>query len=118
MRFITKSRNKEKTVIVSILPFLVDWLDDQKTLHNDKEWEEQRLPGHDFTPKQLFWMSWAQVWCSKWRDEKLKKQIKTGVHSPGEFRIIGSLSNNDEFAKDFNCKKGSFMNPEKKCSVW
>jgi len=96
----------------------VDWLKDQKVKNDDQDWEEQRLPGHNFTPKQLFWISWGQVWCSKYRDGAYKKQIKTGAHSPGGFRIMGSLSNNDDFAKDFNCPKGSPMNPENKCSVW
>lgn len=95
----------------------LDWVNDQKS-SNGKQWEEKKLPGHDFTPKQLFWISWGQVWCAKWRDGALKQQIKTGQHSPGEFRIKGSLSNNNEFSKDFNCPTGSPMNPEEKCSVW
>ena len=100
------------------LIILVDWLKDQKIKNEDQDWEEQILPGHNFTPKQLFWISWGQVWCSKYRDGAYKKQINTGAHSPGGFRTMGSLSNNDDFAKDFNCAKGTPMNPEKKCSVW
>ena len=91
---------------------------DQKLSYNDEKWEEKMLPGHGFTPRQMFWISWGQVWCTKWRDEALKYQIKTDPHSPGEFRIKGSLSNNADFAKDFNCPKGSPMNPEEKCIVW
>lgn len=34
------------------------------------------------------------------------------------FRVIGSLSNFDEFAKAYKCPTGSQMNPEKKCAVW
>eukprot|EP00095_Tigriopus_kingsejongensis_P003378 maker-scaffold153_size302544-snap-gene-2.17 protein:Tk03378 transcript:maker-scaffold153_size302544-snap-gene-2.17-mRNA-1 annotation:"PREDICTED: neprilysin-2" len=79
---------------------------------------ESQLPGLGFSPKQLFWISWGQVWCAKWRDEALKKQIKTGAHSPNEFRIIGPLSNFDEFAQDFKCEPGTKMNPQKKCHVW
>ena len=45
-------------------------------------------------------------------------QIETGQHSPGGYRILVPLSNNDGFAKDFNCKVGTRMNPEKKCKVW
>ena len=95
----------------------VDWVKDQR-LEYGSQWEEKSLPGHGFTPKQLFWISWGQVWCAKWRDGALKQQIKTGAHSPGEFRIRGSLSNNVDFSRDFNCPKGSGMNPEKKCTVW
>ena len=97
------------------------WLKDQQKQHENSKWQEQRLPGlglQDLTQKQLFWISWGQVWCAKWRDGALTKQIKTGVHSPGEFRTMGSLTNSEEFAKDFNCPKHSPMNPEEKCSVW
>lgn len=48
----------------------------------------------------------------------MRSQVLTGYHSPGEFRIVGPLSNNPDFANDFNCPVGSKMNPEKKCFVW
>lgn len=80
--------------------------------------EEASLPGHPYSPQQLFWISYGQVWCAKYRDAALNKIVLTGAHSPGNFRIIGPLSNFDEFARDFNCKVGSKMNPEKKCKVW
>ena len=33
-------------------------------------------------------------------------------------RVIGTLSNFDEFSKVYKCKEGARMNPTKKCSVW
>lgn len=88
-----------------------------------KEWvnrngEEQILPGLNFSPQQLFWISAANTWCSKYRPETLKLRITTGYHSPGEFRILGPFSNMMEFANDFKCSAGSKMNPKKKCGVW
>lgn len=87
------------------------------------EWErrngkEPLLPGLDYTPQQMFWISAANVWCTKNRPESLRMDITTGQHSPEEFRVIGPMSNMLEFSKDFNCPVGSKMNPEKKCSVW
>ncbi|XP_026670737.1 neprilysin-2 isoform X1 [Ceratina calcarata] len=79
---------------------------------------EAKLPGLPYTPEQLFWISAANTWCSKYRPEAMKLRITTGFHSPGKFRVLGPLSNMEEFAKDFNCPVGSKMNPEKKCSVW
>ncbi|KAL5273947.1 Nep2 family protein [Megaselia abdita] len=79
---------------------------------------EQKLPGLDYTPQQMFWISAAQTWCSVYRTETLKMRITTGLHSPAEFRVLGPLSNMDSFAKDFNCPVGSPMNPLHKCEVW
>ncbi|XP_043483736.1 neprilysin-2 isoform X2 [Leptopilina heterotoma] len=84
----------------------------------ERNGHEPKLPGLKYTPSQLFWISAAQTWCSKYRPETLKLRITTGVHSPGEFRVLGPLSNRPEFAKDFNCPIGSTMNPKKKCFVW
>lgn len=81
--------------------------------------EEPRLPGlEDYSPRQMFWISAASVWCSVYRNETLSNRITTGYHSPGEFRVRGPLSNRPEFAADFGCPRGSPMNPEKKCQVW
>ncbi|XP_062124663.1 neprilysin-2-like isoform X3 [Drosophila sulfurigaster albostrigata] len=84
----------------------------------EKHGPEPKLPGLDYTPQQMFWISAGQTWCAKYRKESLKMRITTGVHSPSEFRVLGSLSNMKDFAKDFQCPEGSPMNPVHKCEVW
>lgn len=79
---------------------------------------EKKLPGLPYTPEQLFWISSANTWCSKYRPEAMKVRITTGYHSPGKFRVIGPLSNMEDFSRDFNCPLGAKMNPVKKCTVW
>ncbi|KAI5630567.1 VLP3p-3, transcript variant X1 [Venturia canescens] len=79
---------------------------------------EKRLPGIDKTPKQMFWLSAANVWCAKYTREDLRSRVISDVHSPSEFRVLGSFSNMLEFANDFQCPVGSKMNPIKKCSFW
>lgn len=80
--------------------------------------EEKTLPGLSLNQKQLFWLSAANTWCSKYRPKSLEKRIKTGAHSPGMFRVLGPFSNSKEFARDFNCPAGSRYNPVNKCEVW
>ncbi|KAI5692897.1 hypothetical protein M8J75_003309 [Diaphorina citri] len=81
--------------------------------------EEPRLPGlQQYSPRQMFWISAASTWCSLFRPETLKIRILTDTHSPGEFRVLGPLSNLKEFARDFQCPLGSRMNPPHKCEVW
>ncbi len=62
-----------------------------------------------FTPEQRFFMSWSQVWRTNIRDQRLRLQVKTDVHSPGLFRGLGPLTNLDVFAKAFGCKDGDKM---------
>ncbi|KAG4067966.1 hypothetical protein HA402_010652 [Bradysia odoriphaga] len=82
---------------------------------------EKSMPGlSDYTPQQMFWISAGQVWCSVYREAAMRNHVLTGVHSPGQFRVIGPMSNMQEFADDFNCPVGSPMNPPTadKCVVW
>jgi predicted metalloendopeptidase len=79
---------------------------------------EPMLPGLDYTPEQMFWISAAQTWCSVYRPEAMKMRITTGVHSPAQFRVLGPMSNMHDFSKDYNCPQNSAMNPAHKCEVW
>jgi len=76
------------------------------------------LPGLEgFTFDQLFYISFGQLWCSN-TEEYLLIDYLRDEHSPAKFRVLGSVSNSEHFAKTFNCPKNSPMNPEKKCSLW
>ncbi|KAF9319009.1 hypothetical protein BG003_010058 [Podila horticola] len=78
-----------------------------------------RLPGLEaLTPQQLFFVSYARLWCSKVRPEALLQQVMTDPHSPAEWRIKGTVQNSKYFAEAFKCKRGTPMNPVKKCEIW
>jgi len=62
-----------------------------------------------FTPTQRFYLNWAQVWKNNIRDEALKLRLKTDVHSPGKYRVLGPLSNIPEFHEAFGIAKGDGM---------
>lgn len=80
---------------------------------------EPCLPGlFEYTPRQMFWISSANIWCSVYRPEMLRHCLLTGHHSPGRYRVIGSFQNQQDFADDFHCPAGSYMNPVNKCKVW
>ena len=79
----------------------------------------QKLIGSTLTEDQLFFVGWAQLWCSVCEDKMAKVDIVQDVHTLYKFRVIGPLSNSDDFAAAFNCPAGSPMHrPENKCSVW
>ncbi|CAM4442293.1 phosphate-regulating neutral endopeptidase PHEX [Lepidochelys kempii] len=81
--------------------------------------EEALLPGIEFTHNQLFFLSYAHVRCNSFRPESAREQIHTGVHSPPQFRVIGAMSNFEEFRKAFNCPVNSTMNRgSESCRLW
>lgn len=83
-----------------------------------KHGEEKLLPGLDLNHKQLFFLNFAQVWCGTYRPEYAVNSINTDVHSPGKFRIIGTLQNSPEFSEAYHCQRNTYMNPNRKCRVW
>ncbi|XP_077112455.1 endothelin-converting enzyme 1 [Ranitomeya variabilis] len=80
--------------------------------------EEQVLPSLGLTNDQLFFVGFAQVWCSVRTPESSHEGIITDPHSPSRYRVIGSVSNSREFSRHFQCPDGAPMNPLMKCEVW
>ncbi|CAG2110395.1 unnamed protein product [Medioppia subpectinata] len=80
--------------------------------------KELTLPGLRYTPEQLFWITYGNVWCTQVRPEVSKMFVDKETHSPARFRVIGTLSNLKEFSQSFNCPEGSPMNPLNKCNIW
>lgn len=79
---------------------------------------EECLPLVSYTPRQMFWISAANVWCSKRKPEALKASLLGDFHSPPAARVTLSFSNLNEFSNDFKCELGARMNPVNKCAVW
>ena len=73
-----------------------------------------------FTPDQRFFLSFAQVWRIKMRDEASRMRINTDPHSPAQYRVNGPLSNTDAWYKAFNIKPGDKLyRPEnERVKIW
>uniref|UniRef100_H3D7Y1 Phosphate regulating endopeptidase homolog, X-linked n=1 Tax=Tetraodon nigroviridis TaxID=99883 RepID=H3D7Y1_TETNG len=81
--------------------------------------EELLLPGVGLNNNQLFFLSYAHVRCNSYRPETAREQIQSGAHSPPKFRVIGAMSNYEEFWKAFGCPASSVMNRgAQSCRVW
>jgi putative endopeptidase len=81
---------------------------------------KDRKPIDGFTPEQRFFLSWAQVWRTKTREDRMRTLVQTDVHSPGEFRAFGPLVNMQEFLDAFGIKQGEPMwrAPEQRAKIW
>ncbi|XP_069466455.1 endothelin-converting enzyme 1 isoform X3 [Ambystoma mexicanum] len=83
-----------------------------------KNGDEKVLPSLELSNHQLFFVGFAQVWCSVRTPESSHEGLITDPHSPSRFRVIGTVSNSPEFSDHFKCPVGSPMNPVDKCEVW
>uniref|UniRef100_H3BXR3 Endothelin-converting enzyme 1 n=1 Tax=Tetraodon nigroviridis TaxID=99883 RepID=H3BXR3_TETNG len=84
----------------------------------ERNGEEALLPALGMSNHQLFFVGFAQVWCSVRTPESSHESIITDPHSPPRFRVIGSISNSPEFSQHFGCKADAPMNPRHKCELW
>lgn len=77
---------------------------------------KEKLDG--YTPQQRFFLGFAQLYCENDRPESAREMVRTDPHSPGQFRVIGTLQNQPEFAQTFGCSAGQPMASANGCRVW
>ncbi|KAK7869215.1 hypothetical protein R5R35_001157 [Gryllus longicercus] len=80
---------------------------------------EPKLPGLErYNGEQLFFLSFANVWCEKWTKQSLRNDL-LDEHSPSQIRVPGVLVNSPEFSQVWKCPAGSHMNPKRdRCMIW
>ena len=73
-----------------------------------------------YTGDQRFFMSWAQVWRRKFREENLRQRLVTGPHSPDEYRTTGIVRNMDAWYAAFDVKPGDamYLPAEERVRIW
>jgi putative endopeptidase len=67
-----------------------------------------------YTPEQRFFLGFAQVWCENSSPESKRLRAQTDPHSPGRYRVNGTVANMPEFREAFGCKAP----PVNQCRVW
>ncbi|HET9429462.1 MAG TPA: M13 family metallopeptidase [Allosphingosinicella sp.] len=72
------------------------------------------------TGDQRFFLSWAQVWRSKEREDLIRQGILTDPHSPDQFRVNGVVRNMDAWYRAFNVQPGDalYLPPEQRVRIW
>ncbi|XP_034487420.1 membrane metallo-endopeptidase-like 1 [Drosophila innubila] len=80
--------------------------------------KNEQMPGMDLSPEQLFYLGFAQLWCAAYEEEHYWEEL-TSEHTMDKYRVLGAVTNDEDFAKSFNCPSGSPMNPTStKCRIW
>ena len=83
-----------------------------------KDHPEERRHVEGLTDEQLFFLAYAQSWCTKETPQVKELHAHADPHSPPNWRVNGPMPDVPAFATAFQCKAGTPMNPGKVCSVW
>jgi putative endopeptidase len=72
------------------------------------------------TGVQRFFLSWAQAWQQKSRDEEVVRLLSIDPHSPNEFRCNQIVRNIDEFYGAFDVTESDalWLAPEERVTIW
>jgi len=84
----------------------------------DKLQGKEPPPRDGFTAAQRFFLGWGQIWCQNVTPEAARLRAQTDPHSPGSFRVNGTVSNMPEFQKAFACTTSQPMVRGPACRVW
>ena len=73
-----------------------------------------------FTWQQRFFLGWANVWKGNIKEEEMVNRLKSDVHSPAEYRVLGPLVNFEPYYQAFgSCETGSMYKPDSsRIAIW
>ena len=73
-----------------------------------------------FTGDQRFFLSYGQIWRSKYRDAQMRQQILSNPHSPPHFRVDGATRNVDGWYNAFNVQAGDkyYLADDQRVKLW
>jgi putative endopeptidase len=86
------------------------------TLAAQKKSIDDKIDG--YTEEQRYFLGFAQVWCQNQTEQAARQSALVDPHSPGRWRVNGTVQNFDQFGKAFGCTKGQPMYPANSCRVW
>lgn len=79
---------------------------------------KEPAPIDGLTAEQRFFLGWANVWCGNRTDALARMLVTVDPHSPGKYRVNGTVSNMPEFRQAYHCKPTAPMVNQNACRVW
>ncbi|MFT7612281.1 MAG: putative endopeptidase [Parvicellaceae bacterium] len=81
---------------------------------------KERTEINGYTNEQRFFIAFGQVWKNTIKDDELITRVNTDYHSPGKYRVNGTLGNMPEFFEAFDVKEGDPMrqSADKIAKIW
>jgi putative endopeptidase len=75
-------------------------------------------PIDGLTAQQRLFLGFANVWCQNRTDQISRYLANIDPHSPGKWRVNGTVSNMPEFREAYHCKADAAMVRQNACRVW
>ncbi|XP_065157065.1 neprilysin-2-like [Atheta coriaria] len=88
----------------------ISWLDSHES--------EGRLPGLQYSTRQLYWIASAMDECHRQQTPLPPPPPPQSARSISKLRVVGPLRNAEDFAEDFRCPIDTYMHPAEKCALW
>ena len=73
-----------------------------------------------YTPQQRFFLGFGRIWAGSYRDDAMRTQLLTNVHSPGEWRVNGTVVNMPEWYEAWGVKEGDkmYLTADQRAKIW
>jgi endothelin-converting enzyme/putative endopeptidase len=79
---------------------------------------KEPAPIDGLSARQRFFLGWANVWCQNRTDAMARMMVNLDPHSPGRYRVNGTVSNMPEFREAYHCPATAPMVNQNACRVW